>query len=63
MKTLEEFGKDSEKQIEEARLNANELLNVEGGVDVDLDNCLLMSTCISGMCISAGGATCYTGAG
>jgi hypothetical protein len=63
MSTLKEFGKDSEKQIEEARLTASELLNVEGGIDADLDDCIMMSTCISGMCTSAGGATCYVGAG
>jgi hypothetical protein len=62
MNTLKEFGKDFEKQIEEARLTASELLNVNGGGDADLDDCLFVQ-CISGYCISFGQADCYTGAG
>jgi hypothetical protein len=58
MSTLKEFGKDSEKQIEEARLTAGELLNVEGGVDADLDE----DWCIIGQCEAGAVQSCYTGA-
>jgi hypothetical protein len=37
MKKLDEIGVNSEKQIEEARLAVDELLNVEGGIDSDQD--------------------------
>jgi hypothetical protein len=58
MSTLKEFGKDSEKQIEEARLTASELLDVEGGIDADLDE----DWCFSGQCKSGAVQSCYTGA-
>jgi hypothetical protein len=40
MKTLNELRFNSEEQFEEARLTASKLLNVEGGVDTDEDDCL-----------------------
>jgi hypothetical protein len=58
MSTLKEFGKDSEKQIEEARLTASELLNVEGGIDADQDE----DECGIAQCVSGAVKTCYTGA-
>jgi hypothetical protein len=55
MDKLKEIGTNSEKQVEEARLTASELLNVEAGTDTDKDEdwCLLFE------CFSK--AECYTG--
>ncbi|MDR2057973.1 MAG: hypothetical protein LBP83_06795 [Dysgonamonadaceae bacterium] len=57
MKNLEKLSLDVKSQIEEARLNASELMSVEGGLDVDADD----DWCLFQQCQSGAEKICYTG--